>query len=176
MFFGDSVVEVAVWSILFSIVSFYINYKWGNRQKVKDIQKEVQDYQKQMAAAVKEKNDAKVKELQSKDREMMEKMQSMMLLPLKTMIIILPLFFIVITLITSTYHDFIVKLPIGIHISEIFALKILQPSLYGPRGYFIVISIISNLLLELIYSNTIGKDKSKLNKVIEGKILETKAL
>lgn len=157
MFFADSVVEIAIWSILFSLLSFFINYKWGNRQKVKDIQKEVQDYQKAMAAAVKEKNDPKIKELQSKDREMMEKMQEMMLLPLKTMIIILPLFLIVITLVSSTYHGFLIKLPFGLHISEVLSLKILEPSLYGARGFFIVISIFANLILELIYSNTIGK-------------------
>ncbi len=176
MFFADAITEITIWSILFSLLSFFINYKWGNRQKVKDIQKEVQDYQKQMAAAVKEKNDAKVKELQNKDREMMEKMQEMMLLPLKTMIIILPLFFIVITLITSTYHDFIIKLPFAIHISEILSLKIFSPSLYGPRGYFIVVSIFANLLLELIYSKTIGKDKTKTEKVLEGKITNAKPL
>lgn len=160
MFFADSTFEIAVWSFLFSLVSFYINYKWGNRQKVKQIQKEVQTYQKAMAQAVKDKNDAKVKELQNCDREMMGKMQEMMLLPLKTMIIILPLFFIVITLIDMTYKGFVIQLPFGLHISELLSLKILEASLYGPRGYFIVVSIFVNLLLELIYSKTIGKDKN----------------
>lgn len=160
MFFADATVEIAVWAVLFSILSFYINYRWGNREKVKQIQKEVQTYQKKMADAVKSKDDKKVQELQNQDREMMEKMQQMMLMPLKTMIIILPLFLIVITIIASTYPGFVIQLPVGLHIEEILSLKILQSSLYGPRGYFIVVSIVANLILEVIYSQTIGKDKT----------------
>ncbi len=149
--------QIVFLSLVFSTVSTFVNHKIGGRQRVKALQKEVNDFQKKFEKATKEKDEKELQGLKNLEPEIMKKMQEMLFLPLKAMVVILPLFFIFITAVVSFFPAFIISLPIGLHTHELFALQVFNESLYGPRGFFIVASIVFNLFFELIYSNLIEK-------------------
>lgn len=153
----DPVVTIAVISLIFSVVSTLANHKIGGRSRVKQLQKEVNDFQKRFEKATKEKDEKELEKLKILEPEVMSKMQEMLILPIKSMVVILPLFFIFIAGIQYLHPSFLITLPFAIHVNEIFALKMFEPSVYGSRGFFIVCSIVFNLAFEALYSNFFEK-------------------
>ncbi len=159
----DASIVIALASLVYVIVSLFLNRMLGARQRLKQLQKLVNDYQKQVTDATKNKDERKLKELSLREKEMMGYTKEMFILPLKSMVIIIPVFFILIGtsgflginfngLIPDAYPDFRITLPIALHLNEVFSLKILANSVYGPRGYFVVIAIFWGLIVELIAS------------------------
>jgi uncharacterized membrane protein (DUF106 family) len=155
--------ELVVVAVAFAFVSFFINSKLGERKKTRAIQKEVQAFQKKLMEATKKNDEAELKKLEGEQKEMMGKMQEMLLLPFKPMIVILPLFFIVIALIQTYFAGFLIQLPIALHLNNIFSLQILQSSVYGPRGFFILTAAVIALILEIAYMRIEGKVDKKVN-------------
>ena len=175
----DTTIIIVTIALLFSIFSIWANHKLGDRKKVKAIQKEVNEFQKKYEKAVKEKDDKEIARLKLIESQVMGKMQEMLLLPLKSMIVILPVFYILIyginwnflfsfsipAVIPLLVPNFQILLPVDIHPGVILGFKfgqVFQPANYGQRGFFVVCSIIFNLVLELVYTNLI--DKPKLEK------------
>ncbi len=80
----------------------------------------------------------------------------MMFLPFKSMIVVLPLFFVFIWLIGGAYPHFTIRLPIALHLNggELFGLNILHDSTYGPRGFFILASVLAGSVIEFIAGKT----------------------
>ncbi len=168
----DSTIALASIALLFSIVSIVVNHKVGDRKKVKALQKEVNDFQKAFEKATREHDEKELQRLKNIEPETMKKMQEMLLLPFKGLLFILPIFILLISgvnmfglnippLLSTWFPTFSITLPIGIHPSELMALKPLEPSTYGSRGFFIFMSIIFNLVFELVYSNLIEKKQNK---------------
>ncbi len=157
----DPIVSISIFSLVFSILSFAVNYKIGNRKKVKQLQKEVNEFQKKFEKATREKDEKELQHLKNLEQETMAKMQEMLLLPLKSMVVILPLFFIFISGIESFHRGFYIVLPLALHPSELLSLNVLHASTYGPRGFFILSSIVFNLIFETILSKFIVNDKAK---------------
>ena len=151
-------------ALLFSIATNLIGRKLGIKKRTAELRKEVDSYQKDFKAAS-EKNDAKeLESLKVREPQMMKAMQEMMFLPFKNMIFVVPLFFVVIWFVTSNYHGFTVNIPIGIHPGEILSLNVFHESTYGPRGYFIFVSIFAGLAVEFMLNNlmdTLNKDGKK---------------
>ncbi|MCL5011472.1 MAG: EMC3/TMCO1 family protein [Candidatus Marsarchaeota archaeon] len=153
--------ELVAVSVVFAFISFFINSKL-ERKKARSIQKEVQAFQKKLMDATKKNDEAELKKLEAEQKQMMGKMQEMLLLPFKPLIVILPIFFIVIALIESYFAGFLIQLPIALHLNEIFSLHILQSSIYGPRGFFILTAAVVALILEMIYLKIEGKFDKKV--------------
>ncbi|MBI4406457.1 DUF106 domain-containing protein [Candidatus Micrarchaeota archaeon] len=147
--------QIAFLSLVFSAISTFVNHKIGGRKRVKALQKEVNDFQKKFEKATREKDEKELQHLKILEPAVMKNMQEMLFLPLKGMLVILPLFFILITAVVSFFPGFVIALPIGLHPDELFALRVFNESLYGPRGFFIVVSIVFNLFFELVYSKLI---------------------
>lgn len=156
----DPSTTIAILALIFSIVSLAANHKIGGKKRVKELQKEVNDFQKKFEKATKEKDEKELARLKILEPQVMGKMQEMLLLPLKAMVVILPLFFIFIAGVNYFVPSFSIVLPFGIHINEVLSLKVLESSTYGSRGFFIVCSIVFNLLLEALYSKVIAPDKA----------------
>ncbi|MFH0971046.1 MAG: EMC3/TMCO1 family protein [Candidatus Micrarchaeota archaeon] len=146
-------------AVLFSLATSFINRKTGVKQKTERIQKEMKDYQNEMNDAVKRDDRKKIEELKAREGQVMKNMQEMMFLPFKNMIFVIPLFFIVIELILRGFPGFLQELPIALHLTgtELMGLNIFHPSTYGPRGFFIISSIFSGMIIEGI----LGKLKKK---------------
>ncbi len=152
---------IAIIALAFSIISLIVNHKIGGRKKVKQLQKEVNEFQKNFEKATKDKNEKELQHLKLIEPEIMKKMQEMLLLPLKSMVIILVLFFGVMAAVTPAFHAFVITLPFDLHLSSLLALKLTQTAMYGPRGFFILCTIVFNLSLELIYSKFFEKKEAK---------------
>lgn len=149
----ESWIEIALFSLLFSLIAFAANKTLGQRDKVKELQKETQAFQKEMRDAIIAKDEKKVEELQKRDKEMNEKMMQMLLLPWKASIVILPIAWILISFVLPPlYPVFVVFLPFDIHLHAIlswtFYSNIFRTAAYGTTGFFIVCSIVFGLLLE----------------------------
>lgn len=157
---------IALWSVIFSAVSVYLTHTFGGRSKVKQLQKEVNDFQKEFEKATKEKNEKKLEEMKIREPEMMAKMQEMLFLPLKSMVIILPVFFIFIWLVEQFAPAFTIILPFGIHVNEVLSLNVLNSSTYGPRGFFIVVSIVANLVFDQLYTRLLERNATNKTPTI----------
>ncbi|HIH20131.1 TPA: DUF106 domain-containing protein [Candidatus Micrarchaeota archaeon] len=156
VFFG-ALVEIPIFSLVFSVISFALNKTLGERDKVKAYQKQVQAYQKAMQQAMLAKDEKKLEELRKRDKEMNDKMMQMMLMPWKASIVILPLAWIAISFVMpALYKDFVILLPFDIHLSAIlswtFYSNIFQAAAYGTTGFFIVCAIVFGLAIEGIVS------------------------
>jgi uncharacterized membrane protein (DUF106 family) len=158
---AEYVIPIA--SFLYVGATIWFNRFTGTRQKMKKIQAETSAYQKELAEAAKANDEKKMERLKLREKEVTGKMMEMMWLPWKSMVFILPAFFLLIGtsgflginfpgLIPSAFPDFIIVLPFGIHLPEILSLNVLNPSVYGARGYFIVWAIISGFILEAVVS------------------------
>ncbi len=91
----------------------------------------------------------------------MKQMSEMMLLPFKNFIFIIPLFILFTTGIHSLFPTFLQALPIALHLNgqELMGLNIFHTSYYGPRGYFILSSIVTGMVIEQVW-NKLSKKKA----------------
>lgn len=154
---SQATLAITLSTLVFSLVSFYLNRKIGGREKVKAIQKEINDFQKSFEKANKEKDEKELARLKLIEPQVMGKMQEMLFLPLKAMIVILPLFLIFIYLIQQFYPGFTIVLPIGIHPQQLLSLNVLHDTTYGSRGFFIVCSIVFNLIFEMVWTKILKR-------------------
>jgi uncharacterized membrane protein (DUF106 family) len=149
-------------AVIFSLLTAFISRKTGVKQKTDHIQKAMKEFQNEMNKAVKENNQKKIDELKIKEPEVMKMMQEMMWLPFKNMIFVLPLFFVAMWLIEHAFPQFLQALPIALHLNgnELLGLNILKTSHYGPRGFFILSSIVSGLVIEQLWTRFTKKKES----------------
>jgi uncharacterized membrane protein (DUF106 family) len=149
-------------AVIFSLLTAFISRKTGVKQKTDHIQKAMKEYQNEMNKAVKENNQKKIDELKVREPEVMKMMQEMMWLPFKNMIFVLPLFFVAMWLIQNQFPHFIQNLPIALHLNgnELLGLNVLKTSYYGPRGFFILSSIVSGLVIEQLWTRLTKKKET----------------
>jgi len=150
----DDGATIFLFALVFSLLNYAINKKFGERDKVKALNKEVKDYQKQLSDAMRAKDEKKLEELQKRDSEMMGKMKDAMMLPFKALLITFPIFIILFNyILPGLFPAFATQLPFDIHLNSLFALNVLHSATYGPKGFFIVCSIFWGLIVEVVASN-----------------------
>ena len=134
----------------FSIISWLANNKFGNRKKLKKINKEIQKYQKELSEATKNNDKKKLKELEKRDSEVMQKTQEMMMLSFKPLLIVLPLFWGAYAFILPTlFQGFMVdKLPFYLPSSLMVWLP--WKNYLGARGLFIYSMVLFGFILQLV--------------------------
>ncbi len=150
---------ISATAVFFSFLTSYISRKTGIKQKTELIQKTMKDYQKEMGEALKKDDKKKVEELKVREPEVMKMMNEMMFLPFKNMIFVIPLFIGFMWVLDIYFHGFLIGLPIALHLNgeELLGLNILKTSHYGPRGFFILSSIVSGMVIEQLYSKVFNK-------------------
>ncbi len=147
-------------AVAYVAFTVFLNKKLGSRDRLKTLQREINSFQKEMKEASDKKDEKKLKQLSLREKEVTSYMMEMMWLPWKSLVFILPLFFLFIGtngflgisydgLLKQWYPDFVAVLPFGLHLPEIFSLRVLSPSVYGPRGFFIVCAVFAGILIEL---------------------------
>ncbi len=151
---------ISISAVLFSLLTAYLSRKTGIRQKTEAIQKSIKDYQNEMTEAVKKDDKKKIEELKKREPEVMGQMKDMMFLPFKNMIIVIPLFLGFMWVLGQAFPNFLQELPIALHLNgeELLGLNIFHSSHYGSRGFFIINSIVSGLVIEGIWGR-LGKKK-----------------
>jgi uncharacterized membrane protein (DUF106 family) len=129
-----------------------LNKKIGQRDKVKELQKNVNDYQKELKDAHARKDEAKIKELSAREKEMMDSMKQMTLLPMKTMIVILPMWFILFYFVLPALFPryLLTDMPFSVPSS----IAVWQPwkNWLGARGLFIYSTVFVGLFIELVFA------------------------
>lgn len=155
----DPAIGIAVIALFYIALIYVVTKKWAGRDRSREIQKIMGDYNKEMMAATRN-NDAKeLERLKIREKEFWALQTEMMKLMLKQMVVVLPLGILIIGgwgfhgLVASLYPNFIITLPFGIHIPELMSLRILSPSTYGPRGYFIVLAVFLGMIMEMAITN-----------------------
>lgn len=160
-FLFDAWIEIAFVALIFSIITFAANKTLGQRDKVKQMQKETQDYQKALQKAISDKDEKKVEELKKQEKAFNEKMMQMMMLPFRASIITLPVFVVLAWWFLPAFYNtpaqkFVILLPFDIHVHAIlswtFYSNILRTAAYGTTGFFIVCALVFGLIFEKIGS------------------------
>jgi len=137
-------------SFAFSVVSWLVNTRFGDRKKLKKINKEIQAFQKELSEATKSGDKKKLKELGKRDSEVMDKTREMMMLSFKPLIVVLPLFWVAYAFVLPAFFpDFIVDnlsfyLPSSIMFWEPWK------NYLGARGLFIYALLVFGLSFQLI--------------------------
>lgn len=159
-------------AVAYVAATVFLNKKIGSRDRLKQLQREINSYQKELKDAAAKNDEKKLKQLSLREKEFTGYMMEMMWLPWKSLIFILPLFFLLIGtngflginyegILKSWYPDFTIVLPFGLHLPEIFSLRVLSPSVYGPRGFFIVCAVFAGILIELALSRLEAQQAAK---------------
>ncbi|MBI5229144.1 DUF106 domain-containing protein [Candidatus Micrarchaeota archaeon] len=159
-------------ALIFSLASFEINRKVGNRKRVKEIQKQMNEMQKELQEATKKKDEALLKRLEAKQTELPKLMMEMFSLQFRPLVVVIPLFFLFIGtngflgidfngIVRILYPNFSITLPFGLHLNEVFSLRILSHSTYGARGFFIVCLMFWGATIELLYTNLVEKKRAR---------------
>ncbi|MBU1197523.1 DUF106 domain-containing protein [Candidatus Micrarchaeota archaeon] len=135
---------------VFSLIVNFANRILGIRKRTNELQKQVNAYQKEYQEAVKKNDETEMARLKKREPEVMKMMQEMLFLPFKNMIVVIPMFLIVIWMVGSALPNFVIDLPIALHLNgnELLGLNVFQSSTYGSRGFFILSSVISGLVIE----------------------------
>lgn len=154
-------VIIFILALVFSFVMALITRKTGVKQKTDAIQKTIKEHQAEMSKAVKDNDTRKIEELRKKEPEVMKLMNDMMILPFKNMIFSIPLFLGFVFIAQTLFPSFLQQLPIALHLNgeELmrFPPDILKTSTYGPRGFFIISSIVTGMAIEAIWSRIAKK-------------------
>lgn len=148
-------------ALAFSLLSFEVNRRFGKRKRLKEIQKTVNEYQKQLKEANEKHDEKRIKELQARESEMLGLTQEMLTLPFRSMIIVLPLFFGTVWFINSVAPGYSSTLPFSIPVPDLGSLSIHWRNTFGPRGTFILWSVLFGLMIETIVTQ-FEKRKAKL--------------
>lgn len=170
MFGLETTFEIVVIAIAFSLANTGITRAMGIRRRMNEIQAEFKEYQKQITDATKAKDEKKLEKL-SKDTERVNKlMMEMSVMPWKTMIFTLPLFFAFTGdpwfthyagLVPTSYPGFAITLPFNLHTDAVFALRILEQSVYGPRGFFVVAVLFAGIIVSVLEQNWDKRKEAK---------------
>lgn len=163
----DAATGIFFVSLVYVLITVFLNKKYGGRDRIKQIQKEINDYQKELKKATESSDEQAVKRLQAREKEVTGMMSEMMTLPLKSMVIILPIFFVFIGtegflglhfpgIVNYAFPGFITQLPFDLHVNAVFSTNVLsnvpQASTYGARGFFIVAALFWGLVSEALLS------------------------
>ena len=136
-------------SFVFSIFSWLANNKFGDRKKVKRINKEIQAFQKELNEATKNNDKKKLKEFEKQDSEIMAKTKEMMMLSFKPLIVILPLFWGAYAfLLPSLFPDFMVD-NLSFHLPSSIMFWLPWKNYLGARGLFIYSLVLFGFALQL---------------------------
>ena len=149
---------ILFFALVFSAFSIVLQYTVGNRRRVQAIQKEMKHIQDEFQKAAKEKDEHKLKSMDGEQKRMMDLMMESMSYQFKPTLVILPVFILVLGgfgfngFLVDAFKDFAIQLPIALHLNgnELLGLNILHQSTYGVRGFFILCTVFTGLLLQLL--------------------------
>lgn len=150
-------IVIAACSLLFSMLTFEVNRRFGKRARLKEIQRTVQEYQNEMKEATKRKDDKKLKELAARESEMLSLTQEMMALPFRSMVIVIPLFFGALWLVPPNFPGYVLNTPFPLPVPNLGNFSLAWRSVFGPRGAFILWSVVFGMLIETIVSRLEAK-------------------
>ncbi|OIO21712.1 hypothetical protein COV61_03675 [Candidatus Micrarchaeota archaeon CG11_big_fil_rev_8_21_14_0_20_47_5] len=137
-------------AFLYSILSTFITRKFGNYNRIKEIQKTFNEISKEMSDASKANDKLRTDVAMKRQQDAMPQLWESMFLQFKPLIIILPLLFILPPLLRDNFPGFTIELPFQIPVFiQNFEHFPNWRSLFGPVGWFWISVIICALFISL---------------------------
>ncbi|MEW5902411.1 MAG: EMC3/TMCO1 family protein, partial [Acidobacteriota bacterium] len=128
---------------IYALFAQFVQKKFGNPQRVKEIQKEMQEINKRYAEALKSKDDSKLKKADADQRRIPALMTESMKFQFIPLLVLLPVLFVLPNLLRGQFPVFEVELPFPV---PLFPLHFLQHfnfdgfpnfrTVFGSYGYF----------------------------------------
>lgn len=142
-------IEIILLALAFSILSFYVNKKFGKRDRLKEIQREVNDYNKKLREATLKKDEEALKKLQQDEPRIMELTKEMLFLPFRSILIMGPIFLIIFSVLPMLFPNYLVKTPIPL-LGSIWPITFRD--VFGVKGLFLYSLLLFGIVIELIAS------------------------
>lgn len=154
-------VAITLTALFYTVVSNYVMRRWGDRERVKQIQDEMNRINKMMQDAIR-RNDEKKKALAEKEQEKLpELLKESMILQFKPLVFTLPVFFVLTWVLRELFPFFVIRLSVSI---PVFVQNLDRfpnwRNEFGVTGWFILSLIFMGLLMQFIG----GKMEERLKK------------
>lgn len=149
MFFGNPMVEIALVSLVMSIVSNAMQMKFGNKKAMKENQNKMKEKQKRIRELAGKNDHESKKEADALQKEMLELMNASMQGSMKYMLFSFPVFIVVFWLLSMGYSGMLIQLPIGlpvIHRNWAFEIT----SSISWLWWYIYCSFISSIIISIV--------------------------
>ena len=156
-------VMIAAIGIGTSFLALFLMEKFGNRDRIKEIQNEINRINKEMMEATKHKDNALLAKLEKEGDKLPALMQESMVLNLKsTFLIIAPIYLLMSIIIRALFPSFEITLPFNI--PTLSGFNFLWRDTFGPWGWFLISSAVFNIIFQPTYSYVKGRMQKKEQK------------
>lgn len=140
---------ISLIGIAYALISIGITNRFGNRQRVKEIQKQINDTTKAYQAAVKKGDEAETKKWEAEQGKMPSLLRESMVLQFKPLVFLLPFLLILPAVCRWLYPDFVITLPFQLPIAiQHFERFPNWRSEFGAVGWFWLAFLFSSLLAQ----------------------------
>ncbi len=155
---------IAITAMLYSVASTFITSKYGNKERVKQIQDEMKVINKEYAESLKSNDKKRIEKAEREQARIASLLKESMILQFKPLIFTLPLLLIVPVVIASLFPDFVIQLsqPLPVFIQNFDKFPNWR-NVFGPKGWFWVSLVFSSLAIQVIVQ---GMKKLKERKVL----------
>lgn len=159
---------IAITAMLYSVASIFITSKYGNKERVKQIQDEMKAINKEYTESLKSNDKKRIEKAEKEQARIANLLKESMILQFKPLIFTLPLLLLIPMILGNTFPDFVIQLsqPIPVFIQHLEQFPNWR-SVFGSRGWFWVSLVFTSLAMQLIVQG-IKKIKEMKKKQVEG--------
>ena len=155
--------SITLCSAVYVLFSQTVTRKFGNPDRVKQIQAEIADTNKRYSDALKTKDESKIKKAEADQGRIFTLMTESMKYQFIPLIVILPVLFVFAPILRGQFPLFEITLPISLPVlTGGFSLQ--WRSLFGAYGWFIVCAMFTGLLSYAIVEIFVKKKPKDLKK------------
>ncbi|MFA6035720.1 MAG: EMC3/TMCO1 family protein [Candidatus Micrarchaeia archaeon] len=140
---------ISLIGLAYAFISIGITNRFGNRQRVKEIQKQINDTTKAYQAAVKGGDEAEIKKCEAEQGKMPGLLRESMVLQFKPLVFLLPFLLVLPAVAHWLFPAFIITLPFELPVFiQHFERFPNWRSEFGPVGWFWLAFLFSSLLAQ----------------------------
>jgi uncharacterized membrane protein (DUF106 family) len=155
--------------IMYAMISLAITKRFGNRERVKQIQNEMKEITNKQQAALKQNDTAELKRLEAENARIPALLKESMFLQFKPLIFLLPFLLVLPAVARMLYPDFIITLPFQLPVFiQHFERFPNWRSEFGAVGWFWLAFLLASLLAQALVERLpkmVAKMKGKANEV-----------
>ncbi|MFH1285656.1 MAG: EMC3/TMCO1 family protein [Candidatus Micrarchaeota archaeon] len=157
---------ISLLALVYSLFTAYVTNRFGNRERVKEIQKIMGDLSKNFNEATKRGNKDEIKKAEEEQAKMPNLLMESMILQFKPLIFSLPLLIILPMILRSLFPVFEITLPFSLPIFiQNFDKFPNWRNVFGAVGWFWVVLLFGGFAMQMIAQQS-GFGKKEKKKVI----------
>ncbi|MDO8339384.1 MAG: EMC3/TMCO1 family protein [Candidatus Burarchaeum sp.] len=163
--------------IMYAMISLAITKRFGNRERVKQIQKDISDITKKQQAAIKKNDEAELKRLEAENARIPALLKESMIMQFKPLIFLLPFLLVLPALARMLYPDFVITLPFQLPVFiQHFERFPNWRSEFGAVGWFWLAFLFSSLMAQALVDRLpkmVAKMRGKTDEKPKNQIQES---